>query len=403
MTSSLFSASPSASAAKKKQKTLEKRYSTLSTVGTNVSSNSSHSFSDGGDEEQGPFEIASGKQTSGRAASTWSTTVSRIFAELGIDHASHWFVQTVTIVVASLLTFSFIHQGEKLHVQMSIMTVILVLGGFVDHTSPQLSPLIVAAGIGAFVGGQSITPNYGWLILFSLVTSVWWCLVITNTCYPLLNGFGGRLGTTTFLGFNTTFLLAMGPSGSVSWQWYCDPTFYASVKWEAMIVFASSVVWLSVGGAAYRMYLAAHGFHVNNVLVPVRLALFSMVVVNATNYECRGDMYTGFAVGSYVAMACFQRLPSLVHFAAVGVLAAAWGIVLTPVCLGFGGKAGFTAMLGHVTYAGWMETGKMITGKKKSHSGEDSDDDEEEGATSEEELVLHDDDRWGDIVTEIEV
>lgn len=90
----------------------------------------------------------------------------------------------------------------------------------------------------------------------------------------------------------------------------------------------------------------------NNVLVPVLFALLSMLVVNATNYRHASGLYNGFAVGSYVAMASLQKIPSILQFAAVSLVAATWGLALTPFFVGFAGKSGFTSMLGHVTYTG---------------------------------------------------
>ena len=48
--------------------------------------------------------------------------------------------------------------------------------------------------------------------------------------------------------------------------------------------------------------------------------------------------FTGFAVGSYVAMASLQKISSILKFAFVSLLAAGWGLTLTPFFVGFAGS-----------------------------------------------------------------
>lgn len=106
----------------------------------------------------------------------------------------------------------------------------------------------------------------------------------------------------------------------------------------------------------------------NNVLVPVLLALLSMLVVNATQYKHAPGLYNGFAVGAYVAMASLEKISSISKFASVSLLAAGWGLALTPFFVGFAGKSGFTAMLGHVTHValgGLFQRLKMIRRQKQ--------------------------------------
>merc|ERR1712157_145126 len=49
-------------------------------------------------------------------------------------------------------------------------------------------------------------------------------------------------------------------------------------------------------------------------------------------------------------MASLQKIPSIAKFARVSLVASFWGLFLTPFCVGFAGKSGFTSMMGHVTH-----------------------------------------------------
>jgi hypothetical protein len=100
-------------------------------------------------------------------------------------------------------------------------------------------------------------------------------------------------------------------------------------------------------GGAFRLHA---NVPVNPVLVPCTLALFFMMIVNGTEYENRSTLYNGFAVGAYVAMTSEARLPSIAAFFIAGTFAGLWGLILSPYFLCFGGKSGFTAMIGYSTY-----------------------------------------------------
>jgi hypothetical protein len=89
----------------------------------------------------------------------------------------------------------------------------------------------------------------------------------------------------------------------------------------------------------------------HNVLVPVLVSLLSMLIINVTGYRHAAGLYNGFAVGSYVAMASLDKIPTIQRFCSVSLVAAGWGLTITPFCVGFAGKSGFTSMLGHVTHA----------------------------------------------------
>jgi len=263
--------------------------------------------------------------------------------------------------------------------------------------------------------------NYLWLLLLSFCVSFIWYFVITHSNIKLLDGYAGRLGTTTFLGMNAVMVCVWGPVGVVDWnRFYYGFVHIVHVAEEAesssnavadepdliipwsisadaelAIGYVVAVLWVGVVGGATRI---RHHLYIqqwrrdrdreeeeaagvtaskeegrtsvastaspppsplpskptepaplNNVLVPVLLALLSMLLVHATGYDHAAGLYNGFAVGAYVAMASLLKLPSVLKFAAASLTAACWGLVLTPFFVGFAGKSGFTSMMGHVT------------------------------------------------------
>jgi hypothetical protein len=303
-----------------------------------------------------------------------------------------WWVQCVTIFIAASFTYSYNNVGEnKANVQIAIMTVITLVGA-----SPFCSTHLASAAIGAFVGGQNIIgstgllesntevrpTNYLWLLLLSLVVG---CCFVLISRLRILDGYAGRLGTTTFVGMNLVMIMVYGPAGVVDWDRYYygltrvihlaeeDSKLPLASAWtwteeaELAIGYCLAVLWLGLIGGATRIrhHEYIQQWHrknkmeqesrqppkpLNNVLIPVIWALLSMLVVNATQYKHANGLYNGFAVGSYVAMASLQNIPSVAKFASVSLLAAVWGLALTPFFVSFAGKSGFTSMLGHVTH-----------------------------------------------------
>lgn len=289
----------------------------------------------------------------------WMRTL--FLSQLGQGKAM-W-VQCTTIFVAAFLTYSYDNVGSKSNVQVSIMTVIIIFGA-----SPYCRSHLIPAAIGAFVGGQNViaattdnentiyATNYLWLLLLSVVVALVWCFVITP--FKILDGVAGRLGTTTFVGMNITMLLFFGPLGVVQWERYIlgvyqvifiaeeDTRLNISNAWkwadeaELAIGYFISVVWLGVAGGAIR--IAHNNTHppeaLNNVLTPSLIALTSMILVNSASYEHAYGLYNGFAVGSYVAMASLQKIPTIKKFTLVSCTAAIWGLALTPFFVGFPGS-----------------------------------------------------------------
>jgi len=347
--------------------------------------------------------------------------VALLCSKLFQNSAPRWWVHTGIIAVAAVLTYSYNNnnnnnnssESNQVNVQIAIMTVIVLAGAISTLLQPSH---LIAAATGAFVGGQAIIgsntkmlpppppprdntgnsnsdedplellTNYLWLLLLSLVVGLIWSFVMVP--HKLLDGYAGRLGTTTFLGMNAVMLVIWGPTNVVHWNRY----YYGFVAhthlhvgeedairqtwkstWaqeaELAIGYVLAVVWLgAVGGwIRIRHHCYIQQWHqkeqeghdkddnkkptaLNNVIFPCVLALLSMLLVNATQYRHQYGLYNGFAVGSYVAMAALPKISTTLQFSAVSLLAAAWGLFLTPFFVGFAGKSGFTSMMGHVTY-----------------------------------------------------
>jgi len=340
-----------------------------------------------------------------------------------------WWVQCFTITVTAILTYSYNNINASVidesnggntttNVQVAIMTVITLVGA-----SPFRNTHLTTAAVGAFVGGQSIISstkdgglemyksefcfsNYLWLLILSMIVGLIWCFIITNSRLKILDGYAGRLGSTTFIGMNVTMLVVFGPLGVVGWNRYyygflhvvhvgeedSSPTPSLASAWtwteeiELAIGYALAVIWLGVTAGTtrilhqryiqqwYRINKDSSSLSpttlsfstpattiapalsepepepLNNILIPVLWALLSILVVNATQYIHSPGLYNGFVVGAYVAMASLQKIPTITKFATVSIIAACWGLALTPFCVGFAGKSGFTSMCGHVTH-----------------------------------------------------
>ena len=341
-----------------------------------------------------------------------------IFRHLEIFTAGKvWYVQCMTIAIFAFLTYSYnnINVGVDINtmttpatstnVQIAIMTVLTLVGA-----SPFCSTHLITAAIGTFVGGQNIIgshgldtytsganefhyTNYLWLLLLSAVVGLIWCFIITNPRLNILDGYAGRLGSTTFIGMNVTMLLFFGPLNVVDWNRYyyglvhivhvgeedsatnktTSLVLLSSNAWtwieetELAIGYVLAVIWLGVVSGTTRIFHQRYVQHwhrinkeptqtppvpLNNVLIPVLWCLLSILIVNSTGYIHSPGLYNGFAVGAYIGMASLQKISTIAKFVTVSMVAACWGLTLTPFFIGFAGKSGFTSMCGHVTHVG---------------------------------------------------
>ena len=287
-------------------------------------------------------------------------------------------VQILTIYIAAVLTYSYNNGGDhSTNVQIAIMTVITLVGA-----SPIASTHLIPTAIGTFVGGQNIigstglmegntdipASNYLWLMLLSIVVDLVWYFIINNPRLKILDGYAGRLGSTTFLGMNLTMLIFCSV-GVTDWNRYYygiihaihvgeeeSSTTLATDIWiwseevELALGYVLSAVWLGASAGAIRILhnnyvqrCKVDAMHtppapLNNVSFPVLWALLCMLIINATQYKHSPGLFNGFAVGAYVAMASLQKISSISQFIIISSLAALWGLALTPFFVGFAGS-----------------------------------------------------------------
>lgn len=341
--------------------------------------------------------------------------------------------QCTTIAIAALATYSYHTVGATANVQVAIMTVITLVGA-----SPFGKTHLTTAAIGAFVGGHNIIgatkrleaapivgdamyTSYLWLLVLAAGVGSVWSYFVTHPRIKLLDGYAGRLGTTTFIGMNLTMVVLWGPLGVVSWNRYyyglvgivhvaeedsAPPSLASAWSWteeaELAIGYVLSVLWLGLVAGVTRIQHHQHvqEWHrdhreedpaareaaptpLNNVLVPVLWALASILVANATGYQHAAGLYNGFAVGAYVGMASLQKIPSVQKFATISLMAAMWGLALTPFFVGFAGKSGFTSMMGHVTHEviekfGWEKIKYRLQRKQRLQLQREAQEEEEQ-------------------------
>ena len=255
--------------------------------------------------------------------------------------SSHWAALCAVAACSCILTYSISNRQPNLRPDLAQGIVIAM----VLATFPEVA---ASAGAGAFAGMASgITiPNYGWLALLALVTSVVWT---TFHHFKILVGCGGRLGTSAFLSMNLTVALFIMPSGAVSWSQYGNINELWSERLELVpsILSVGACTFLSAAGGAVRL---KSKLPLNPVQAPTSIALLCMLILEPTQFKYTTQIDAGLAVGSYVAMASEQYLSSVFDFGAAGFLSGLWILFLDPFFLGFGGKRGFTSFCGFVTY-----------------------------------------------------
>ena len=120
-------------------------------------------------------------------------------------------------------------------------------------------------------------------------------------------------------------------------------------SWEDSLYSLVACVFLAATAGYWRLLAKVP---VNPVLLPTAWALFCMLGSSLFDRHntYNASLLDGFAVGAYVGMSSLDKLRSFSSFAGAGFAAGAWIVVGRPFCLGFGGKSGFTAMLGVVSF-----------------------------------------------------
>lgn len=259
-------------------------------------------------------------------------------------HSSHPIMLCVFATLSCFLTYSISNHTPFLRADISQALVLcLVLATF-----PEVA---ASAGAGAFAGmaGSTAIPNFWWLALLALNTSVVWTFFHRH---KVLSGCGGRLGTCAFVAMNITAVVFGMPFGAIPWSLYCD-NIGSTNLWIGRLELVPSL--LTVVASAFLS--AVGGFvrlrakiPLNPVQAPTTIALVCMLVLEPTQYRYIAEIDAGLAVGSFVAMASEQHLPTVMDFGTAGFLAGLWILLLDPFFLEFGGKKGFTSFCGFVSH-----------------------------------------------------
>ena len=270
--------------------------------------------------------------------------------ETFLEHAD----DVVTIVASCLLTYSIIHYEPFLpSVAAQAIVVIIVL-----ITCPELSG---AAGAGAYagMGSRDVIINYGWLSFLAVVVSICW-LVFNR--FRIFLGYGGRIGTCVFPSTCIVALIAM-LSGKVPWNLYGDIDFLWAQKLELytsiFTVLASTVLSTVVG--TIRLH---SGVPLNPMQTPTVLVLLCVLILWPATGGMNDQIAHGLVVGSYVSMASTERLSTTFDFTGAGFVAGLFDLLLTPFFIGFGGRDGFAAFCGFLTYVSVSKLMKRLMGKR---------------------------------------
>ena len=251
-------------------------------------------------------------------------------------------VQMIATFTSCILTYAVMGAYPTVHLQVMTMVLVVLCGATFPH-------LITAVACGVYAGSvrQETISSYPGIVLLSTLTAIVWQIVSQR---KLLLGFSGRLGASAFLGMNMTAIITFAFADSTSTEGYTrygEPNWTNKMDWEEIIVTIVATIFLAATASWFRLGATVP---VNPVLVPSTWALCCMLLISLTDYRYSGSIFDGFAVGSYVAMAAESRLPNICRFAMVGFLAGLGIVLFNPFFLGFGGKSGFTAMIGYSTY-----------------------------------------------------
>jgi hypothetical protein len=270
-------------------------------------------------------------------------------------------VRMVATNLACILTHAVMKAHPGLDFQVMTMILVTLCGSTLPH-------LITAVACGVYAGSVTANtlPSYPWVILLAFFTSIVWQVVST---FKLMLGFSGRLGASAFMGMNFTAVIAFAASPSVDYDRYGNlDQLWDDTTWEEALVTIAACVFLASSASYFRLIATVP---VNPVLVPSAWALFCMFLMSLADYEHNPSIFGGFAVGAYVAMAAESRLPNVGYFATVGLIAGFWIIFLKPFFLGFGGKSGFTAMVGYSSFLTVRTLLRKLTTKKQKESKDD--------------------------------
>jgi hypothetical protein len=187
---------------------------------------------------------------------------------------------------------------------------------------------------GAFVGMSSAyVLNSFWAVLVAASLAA----LVFHLSSPVFQGYGGKLGTTAFLGVNLTALL-MGVSIPISGTLAPFPLALALVA--AVILGAIGAYTLSI-----KRGLGA-------VIGSAAVALAGGMILPALFPEFGGQLAVALCCGSYVGMSSNKVLPSYHDLSLAGLLAGLLYLTVLDCSNGCGGKLGTIAFVAVIATVG---------------------------------------------------
>ena len=280
----------------------------------------------------------------------------------------HWTMQCVSLFVGGFLTHFYAHSGKKVGGDLAQATLITLCG----HLAP---PLTAPFAFGAFTGVLSpkLAPAHHWLALLLLAGCIVWRLV---SYFKVLVGFGGRVGVSAFCSCYLVQAVVLMPAGVVE---YSDVNLLADMLFDGAKVDNVQVeyghrVWQDdvisvlapVLGAVLAFFMREFGGSLENPITGATCgSLFTFLILSVSGWSYATVAMNGVAVGSFVGMASFEYLPTVLSFALSGLLAGGFVLLLEPYCEGWSGKQGLCAFLGFSTFiaARRLFCGKLFCGK----------------------------------------
>ena len=262
--------------------------------------------------------------------------------------------QIVGVVSGCFLMYSLANHGQGIDINLS-QAIVITLG---STTFPQQSASI-AGGVFVGMSGIGVIINYGWLCLLAAIQSTIWVMFIH---FELLVGFSGRLGVSAFISTNATLAIFAMPSRAVSWSFYGSPDklWPESVHLVPSIIAVGSCIFICIVTGAIRVNAQVP---LDPVTIGSQISLLGMLIVLPTNWKYGASCNAGLAVGSFLSMASVEYLPTVTDFAIAGLLAGLWKLFWDPFFLEFGGREGFMAFCGFVTYIAIKKTLARFFGK----------------------------------------
>ena len=265
----------------------------------------------------------------------------------------HWTMQCIFLLIGGFLTHQYAYTGPKVGGNLAQATLVSLCG----HLAP---PLTAPFAFGAYTGVLSpkLAPGPHWLALLLLVGCITWRLV---SYFKVFVGFSGRVGFSAFCSCYLVQAAILMPAGVVEYDevnLLADMLFdgskvdsvrveYGQRAWQDVVISLLAPVF----GASLANFLRSFGASLENPMTGATCgSLLTFLILSTSGWSYAPVAMNGVAVGSFVGMASFEYLPTMLSFALTGLLAGCFILALEPYCEGWSGKQGVCSFLGFCTF-----------------------------------------------------